>query len=112
LPPTRPCRFPYRHALGGATEFADEAENASPIRHISKEDPALICNGDKDQVVPVEQSLAFAAALKKGGVKVKLVILRGAGHGGGEFLAPEETKTIDTFLHEHVGSRKTAQSHP
>jgi acetyl esterase/lipase len=105
---------PIAMLLGGSgPEFADEAENASPIRHISKEDPAfLIMHGDKDQVVPVEQSLAFAAALKKGGVKVKLVILRGAGHGGGEFLAPEEAKTIDTFLHEHLGSRKTTPSHP
>jgi len=105
---------PIAMLLGGSgPEFADEAEQASPIRHISKEDPAfLIMHGDKDEVVPVEQSLAFAAALREAGVKVKLVVLKGAGHGGEEFLAPEEVTTIDTFLHEQLSPRKTAQSQP
>jgi acetyl esterase/lipase len=105
---------PIAMLLGGSgPEFEDEAQDASPIRHISKEDPAfLIMHGDKDAVVPVEQSLAFAAALREGGVKVKLVILKGAGHGGREFLAPEEVTTIDTFLREHLGPGNTTQSHP
>ena len=105
---------PLAMLLGGSgPEFADEAQNASPIRHISKEDPVfLIMHGDKDEVVPVEQSLAFAVALREAGVKVKLVILKGAGHGGGEFLAPEEVRAIDIFLHEHLGPRKRAQSEP
>ena len=69
-------------------------------------------HGDKDGVVPVEQSLAFTSALREAGVKVKLVVLKGAGHGGEEFLAPEQVRTIDTFLHEQLGQRKTAQSQP
>jgi len=105
---------PIAMLLGGSgPDFADEAQSASPIRHISKEDPAfLIMHGDKDGVVPVEQSVAFAAALRQGGVKAKLVILKGAGHGGREFLASEEVTTIDTILSEHLGPRKTAQPHP
>jgi len=90
--------------LGGSgPEVADEAHNASPIRHISKEDPAfLIMHGDRDKVVPVEQSLAFAAALREAKVKATLVVLKGAGHGGQEFLQPEQEKVIDTFLNEHL----------
>jgi acetyl esterase/lipase len=103
---------PIAMLLGGSgPEVKDQAEDASPIHYVSKNDPAfLIMHGDKDGVVPVEQSLAFTSALKAAGVKVKLVVLRGAGHGGGEFLAPEQVTTIDTFLHEHLGPRKTAES--
>jgi acetyl esterase/lipase len=103
---------PIAMLLGGSgPEVADQAEDASPIHYVSKNDPAfLIMHGDKDVVVPVEQSLAFTSALKAAGVKVKLVVLRGAGHGGGEFLAPEQVKVIDAFLNEHLGPRKTAKS--
>jgi acetyl esterase/lipase len=105
---------PIAMLLGGSgPEVKDQAEDASPIHYVSKNDPAfLIMHGDKDGVVPVEQSMAFTSALKEAGVKVKLVILRGAGHGGEEFLAPEQIRAIDTFLQEQLGPRKTAQSHP
>ena len=105
---------PIAMLLGGSgPEVRDQAEDASPIHYVSKNDPAfLIMHGDKDSVVPVEQSVAFTSALREAGVKVKLVVLRGAGHGGEEFLAPEQTRTIDTFLQEHLGLPKTARSQP
>lgn len=96
---------PIAMLLGGSGPgVKDQAEDASPIHYVSKDDPAfLIMHGDKDGVVPVEQSLAFTSALREAGVKVKLVVLKGAGHGGEEFLAPEQVRTIDTFLHEQLG---------
>ncbi|MEW6669230.1 MAG: alpha/beta hydrolase [Thermodesulfobacteriota bacterium] len=105
---------PIAMLLGGSgPDFADEAEDASPIHYVSRNDPAfLIMHGDRDGVVPVEQSLAFTSALREAGVKVRLVILKGAGHGGEQFLAPEQVAIIDAFLQEHLGLRQTAQSHP
>jgi dipeptidyl aminopeptidase/acylaminoacyl peptidase len=105
---------PIAMLLGGSGPgVKDQADDASPIHYVSRNDPAfLIMHGDKDSVVPVEQSLAFTSALKEAGVKVKLVILKGAGHGGAEFLAPEQVRIIDAFLDEQLRPRKTAQSLP
>jgi acetyl esterase/lipase len=105
---------PIAMLLGGSGPgVAGRAEDASPIHYVSRNDPAfLIMHGDKDRVVPVEQSLAFTSALREAGVKVKLVILKGAGHGGEQFLAPEQVSVIDTFLKENLGPPKTAQPHP
>ena len=55
---------------------------ASPISHVSKDDPPfLLMHGDKDELVPLAQSIDFEKALKAAGVTVKLVIVEGAGHG-------------------------------
>ena len=98
--------------LGGSGPGVGElARKASPIMHVSENDPPfLIMHGDKDGLVPLDQSRAFAEALKAAGVKVNLVVLKGAGHGGGEFLQPEQVKVIDAFLNENLGRRKTAES--
>jgi acetyl esterase/lipase len=98
--------------LGGSGPgFAELARKASPITHVSADDPPfLIMHGERDNVVPLAQSRAFAEALKAAGVKVKLVVLKGVGHGGLEFMQPEQTKTIDSFLNEVLGRQKTAAS--
>jgi dipeptidyl aminopeptidase/acylaminoacyl peptidase len=38
-------------------------------------------HGDADKVVPIQQSLTMAEALKKAGIETKLVVKEGAGHG-------------------------------
>jgi len=99
--------------LGGSGHQVDElARKASPILHVSKDDPPfLIMHGDMDEVVPLRHSQSFAKALSGLGVKVKLLVLKGVGHGGKKFLNPEYIKVIDTFLTEHLGRRKTARIH-
>ena len=59
-------------------------------------------HGDRDGTVPVQQSEAFASALKHANVPVTLVILNGVGHGGREFLQPERVRIIDSFLREYL----------
>jgi acetyl esterase/lipase len=95
--------------LGGCgKEVAELAKKASPILHVSKDDPPfLIIHGTLDSLVPVRQSQAFAGALKEAGVDSHLVILEGASHGGEEFLSCEQVKIIDAFLQEHLGPKKT-----
>ena len=103
---------PSASLLGGSgPEVGELAREASPLMHVSKDDPPfLIMHGDLDNVVPVQQSRTFAAALRKAGVKVSLVVLKGAGHGGADFLQPEQVSVIDSFLSEHLCTHRTAKS--
>lgn len=55
---------------------------ASPITHVSADDaPMLLMHGDADETVPFEQSELMDAALRKAGVEVTLLRIRGGGHG-------------------------------
>jgi acetyl esterase/lipase len=54
----------------------------SPITHVSADDPpTLIIHGDADQLVPLQQSESFVTKMKSAGVRTKLVVKKGAGHG-------------------------------
>jgi acetyl esterase/lipase len=54
----------------------------SPITHVtSASAPALLIHGDKDELVPLQQSESMVARLKEAGVPAKLVVRKGAGHG-------------------------------
>jgi acetyl esterase/lipase len=54
----------------------------SPISHVSADDPpTLILHGDRDELVPLQQSQTFVERLKGAGVEAKLVVKEGAGHG-------------------------------
>jgi acetyl esterase/lipase len=54
----------------------------SPITHVSKDDPpTLMIHGDKDTLVPLQQSEEMLAKLKEAGVPAKLIVKKGAGHG-------------------------------
>lgn len=70
--------------LGGTiAEKRDLAELASPITHVSKGDPPfLIMHGDRDPLVPLQQSQLLADMLKAVGVDVTLTVMEGKGHGG------------------------------
>src|SRR5262245_42899246 len=54
----------------------------SPITHVSgKSAPTLLIHGDKDTLVPIQQSELLAARLKEAGVPVELIVRKGSGHG-------------------------------
>jgi len=54
----------------------------SPITFVTPDDPpTLIIHGDEDTLVPPQQSELFVDKLKKTGVKAKLEVKKGAGHG-------------------------------
>lgn len=69
--------------LGKPYDEAPEIwKDASPLHHVSPDDaPTFIIHGDKDFLVPLEQSERFAEALRKVGVEVQLVVIKGMGHG-------------------------------
>jgi acetyl esterase/lipase len=54
----------------------------SPVSHVTPDDPpTFIIHGDKDQVVPLQQSELIIEKLKAAGVETKLIVKKGAGHG-------------------------------
>jgi acetyl esterase/lipase len=58
------------------------ARDISPIAHVSPDDPpTLILHGDRDELVPLQQSKTFVERLSGAGVEAKLVVKPGAGHG-------------------------------
>jgi acetyl esterase/lipase len=73
----------------------------SPIYYVSaKLAPTLIIHGDRDEVVPLQQSESFLSrANALGAPKVELIVRPGKGHGWGDFWKSEEdiTEFADWF---------------
>ncbi len=91
--------------LGGPLETRLElAAEASPVRHVSGDEPPfLVCHGDADKVVPYQQALVLAEALRKAGDEVELVTFRGAGHGRGPFFANADLMArVEAFFARHL----------
>ena len=71
-------------------EAAEKCKQANPITYVSKDDPpCFIVHGDKDFVVPLNQSELLHAALVKAGVPSTLYVAKGGNHG---FSKGEETQ--------------------
>lgn len=58
------------------------ARQISPFYHVTPDDPpTLIIHGDKDPLVPLQQSEIIVEKMKKAGVETRLIVKAGAGHG-------------------------------
>jgi len=78
----------------------------SPIYHATATAaPTLLLHGDKDQLVPLQQSERFAARLKELGVPVHLEVKRGEGHGWLTILNDMPTAP-DWFDEQLLGKKK------
>ncbi len=63
-------------------EAPDLWKEISPLHHLSPDDaPTFIIHGDQDPLVPLAQSEKFAEVCKKLGIPVRLVVIKGMGHG-------------------------------
>ena len=83
------------------TEIPAKVALANPETYISKDDPPfLIEHGTKDQLVPTQQSVNFAAKLTPvlGKEKVSIHLLEGARHGGPQFETKENLELVFRFL--------------
>lgn len=75
---------------------------ASPTRYVSADDPPLlIFHGDRDQTVLLDQSERIKDLYSKAGLKVRLVVLEDAGHGGPSFFTGPHFRTAREFLDTH-----------
>lgn len=92
---------PVRALLGGSPKDKPElAALASPVKHVTKDDaPTLIIHGERDMVVPINQSERLYDALKRAGVEVEFVRVKNAGHGfTGTGIQPDIKAIEDTAL--------------
>ncbi len=79
------------------------AQDASALYQVSSDDAAfLIMHGDADSAVPLDQSERFYAALVAVHVDAQLIVLPGAGHGGGPFTTPASRAAIVQFFDHHL----------
>jgi len=91
------------------TDAPELVTAADPTTYIGKECPAfLIQHGDRDELVPVEQSINFAAALKAKLLagQVELDILPGVKHELAPLETPANLDRVFAFLDKHLASRK------
>lgn len=95
---------PESRLIGGAVQQNKEkCRRANPITYVTSDDPPfLIVHGDKDPLVPHNQSEILYKALQKAGVKTKFHTVAGGGHGG--FKDPAVQKMFEDFFEKRVKS--------
>jgi acetyl esterase/lipase len=83
------------------TEIPDKVQAANPETYIRPDGPHfLLQHGTKDAVVPVQQSIEFAAKLRQvlGKDRVRLELLEGAEHADEMFETPANVTRVLDFL--------------
>ncbi|EFM09657.1 conserved hypothetical protein [Paenibacillus curdlanolyticus YK9] len=97
---------PESRYLGGTlADVPDLVRQASAQTYVAADAPPFfIQHGTADVLIPVEQSMNFAAALERaiGADQVALLLLEGAGHGGPAFTSPDNTALVLAFLGSHL----------
>ena len=90
-----------RQLFGGELAArANLARAASPLTHLSADDPPILTvHGTADGVVPIAQAEEFDAAARRLGARHELVRVEGAGHG---FDRPDERRRSREFLDLHL----------
>ena len=90
---------------GSLTAKADAAKAASPVTHVTSDDPPfLTAHGTKDPLVPFAQAIEIDSALKKAGVPSLVVPMTDAGHG---FKSHELDVRIEQFFDLHLRGVKS-----
>jgi acetyl esterase/lipase len=95
---------PESRLIGGPIqENKDKAQRANPITYVTKDDPPLlIVHGDKDPLVPHNQSEILLDALRKAGVEATLYTVAGGGHG---FKDPQVDVLVAQFFDKRLRGR-------
>lgn len=79
----------------------DLSDLASPVTYVDKNDPPFfIVHGEKDQDVPVAQSILLSSYLEIAGVRNELTIVKDAPHYGVMFDTEDVRKKLFTFIDE------------
>jgi acetyl esterase/lipase len=87
------------------TKIPELVKAANPETNVnSAAPPFFLQHGTKDAIVPVQQSINFAAKLEQvlGQDKVKLELLDGAEHGDPRFETSDNVRKVLDFLDKHL----------
>ncbi len=91
---------------GPVQENKDLCKAANPITYVTKDDPPfLICHGNKDPLVPHNQSVILDEALTQAKVESTLHIVEGGGHGG--WRDAKVNKMVEEFFDKHLKAKKS-----
>jgi acetyl esterase/lipase len=105
---------PAQFLGGGPSEKPEAYRLASPVSHVTVDDPPLLMvHGEYDRVVPYSQSVTLNGAYLKAGLKVELVKVMDAGHGfqpvGDKAIVPTQrdifTRVLNFFITQLCGPR-------
>ena len=90
--------------LGDQPNADEIAKRVSPINYVNKNNPPIITiHGDKDALVPYQQSVRLHKALDAAGVINQLLTVPGAGHGGFSYEQNQQAwAAIREFLKKNV----------
>jgi len=94
---------PESELIGGAIQANKEkCARTNPVTYVSQDDPPfLIMHGDRDNLVPYQQSELLRDALQAAGVPVQFKLVPGAGHG---FGGPEIDRAVNEFFARTIGA--------
>ncbi|MDO4826299.1 MAG: alpha/beta hydrolase [Bacteroidia bacterium] len=88
-------------------ENPDIVKTVSPIEYVTKSKasstaPIIIVTGNRDNVVPYEQSVIMADKLEDNGYDYKFYKIEGGDHGSREFWSAEVSGLVDDFFKAHM----------
>jgi acetyl esterase/lipase len=89
-----------------AGKVREIGRQVSPITHVTKHTaPTLIIQGDKDELVPLQQAEVFVAKLQECQVPCELIVKKGAGHGWPTLLG--DLKTFCDWFDKHLVKKES-----
>ena len=93
---------PESELIGGPIqENKEKAAKANPITYVTSDAPPfLIVHGDRDPLVPYQQSILLNNALVDVGVPVSFYTVIGEGHGN--FVDPKVSEINKAFFEKHL----------
>jgi len=97
----------FRLFMGGTPgEVPETYKTASPITHVSSDDPpVLTLHGDQDVLVPISQAKKLDEKMKQAGADHTLMVLPGQGH---DFVGEDQQKALRAmwaFFDRHLKPR-------
>lgn len=82
-------------------------KDLNPLSHVDKDSaPVMIVHGDRDNVVPLQQSQALDAAWRKAGATSTLSIVKGAGHDFKQLRQGDSVERVNDFLDRNLKGGK------
>lgn len=86
-------------------EQREISKRISPITHVTADDPpTLLIHGDKDDLVPLQQSEVILAKFKEVGVPAELIVKKGQAHGWVTLLL--DLDTFADWFDKHLKAKK------
>lgn len=81
----------------------DLAESVSPLMHITPDDaPTLLIHGDKDELVPANNSERIFKRFSEENVEAELIVIEGAAHGFSGEDADRATNAMVDWFNKHL----------